>query len=264
MPYSIPQQPPQQVPNMPYSIPPQYSYGTPNPVAPVSPEGIPSPHPMTKEELHDCIRQIIVESIPGPRTRSIMDYCKLPPVNFPPGFKVPKYRKYDGTSDPSPHLSGFVMDSHQFLHDRALLVHLFQKSLEGEALGWFISLSTSELTSFDIVAQKFTDHFSYLAPQIPTLTDLVNEKMKPDEDFKDFANRWGAMACKSGIQIPKTQAIAMMVHNATPQLRSILMLSEITTVPQLYSRAKIIQAQIRESAMPLIIEQAPEEVEPLS
>src|SRR5262249_22181977 len=39
------------------------------------------------------------------------------------------------------------------------------------------------------------------------------------------------------------------------QLRSILMLSKITTIPQLYNRAKIIQAQIKESPELIIPEQ---------
>src|SRR5262249_1316309 len=123
-----------------------------------------------------------------PKVRSIMDYFKLPLIYFLPSFKAPKYQKYDGTSDPHHYISRFIMDSHQFLYDKALLVHLLQKSLEGEAHRWFTSLSAMELTSFDIVAERFTAHFSHLAHQALTLFDLVMEKMKLDEDFLHFDN----------------------------------------------------------------------------
>src|SRR5262249_45925947 len=152
------------------------------------------------------INRVISESIPTPRARSISDYCKLPPVYYPPGFKAPKYRMYDGTSDPRHHLSTFVMDSQPFMHNKALLVHLFQKSLEGEALMWFASLTVAEMVSFDIVAERFMSHFDYLIPQPPTLLDLVNEKMSPDEDFLDFAIRWQDMASRSEAIIPESQA----------------------------------------------------------
>src|SRR5262249_41201368 len=112
-------------------------------------------------------------------------------------------------------------------------------------LGWFISLSAFELASFDIVANRFLEQFSYLAPPTSTVTDLVNEKMKSDENFHDFANRWVTMLNNSGIRIPESQAIPMIVNNATPQLRSILMISEIHNIHQLHRRAKIIEAQIR-------------------
>src|SRR5262249_2820038 len=98
----------------------------------------------------------------GPKPQSVVDYCKLPPVYFPPGFKAPKYRKYNGLEDPNHHITSFVMDSHQYIHDKAMLVHLFHKSLEGEALHWFSSLSASDLASFDTVCEiHFSVQLSY-------------------------------------------------------------------------------------------------------
>jgi len=243
---------------MPYFIPPQYSHGVPNPVAPaMTSGGAPPSSSMTKEELQSYIKKVVSESIVDPKAQSITDYCKLPPVYFPPSFKAPKYQKYDGMVDPHHDVSGFIMDSHQFLHDKALLVHLFQKSLEGEALMWFSSLSVLELTSFDIMTERFISHFSHLTHQTPTLFDLVMEKMKPDEDFLHFANRSRTMVSRSEVIIPKAQAVAMIVNNTTSQLRAILMLSELHTFSQLYNRAKIVQAQIRESVLHVFFKQRP-------
>jgi len=46
----------------------------------------------------------------------------------------------------------------------------------------------------------------------------------------------------------------MVVNNTAPQLRAILMLSELHTFEQLYERAKVVQAQIKESTWPLFFE----------
>jgi len=53
------------------------------------------------------------------------------------------------------------------------------------------------------MAERFVAHFCYLAHQSPTLSDLVAEKMKPDEDFIVFANRWRMMASRSEVVIPE-------------------------------------------------------------
>src|SRR5262249_36877915 len=253
--YSYPPQEPVRThvdspPPRPYSVPPQYQ---------AIPSGSQSPSSLAtfKEEIQNFVRETIAASSGAPKSRSVTSYCKLPAVIFPQGFKAPKYRRYDGTSDPHHHVSGFVMDSHQYLYDKALLVHLFQKSLEGEALHWFTSLSALELSSFDTVAERFIEHFSYLAHQSPTLCELVAEKMKPDEDFIVFANRWRTMASRSEVMIPESQAVAMLVTNTTPQLRGILMFSELRSFQQLYNRAKVVQAQIKESMIPNIFESKP-------
>ena len=128
------------------------------------------------------------EHLPSTQVKPMAAYCKLLPVQFPLGFKPPKYRLYDGTQDPHQHLAAFLMDSHQYLHDRVLLVHLFQRSLEGEALHWFISLPAQDLINFEVLSEKFITHFSHLVHQSATIFDLVTEKMKSDEDFFQFAN----------------------------------------------------------------------------
>ncbi|MQL69821.1 hypothetical protein Taro_002112 [Colocasia esculenta] len=80
-------------------------------------------------EMEGLVRRLLAESLSLSKPHSLQNYCKLPNAYFPPGFKSPKYHKYDGTSDPQFHLAGFTMDSHRWLYDRVLLVHLFQQSL---------------------------------------------------------------------------------------------------------------------------------------
>ncbi|MQL70210.1 hypothetical protein Taro_002533 [Colocasia esculenta] len=210
-----------------------------------------------RSEVEGLVRKLLAESLSLSKPHSLQNYCKLPNTYFPPGFKAPKYRKYNETSDPQYHLAGFTMDSHRWMYDRVLLVHLFQQSLEGEALRWFTSLPASDLVNFDIVSERFISHFSYMATQVPTLPDLVAERMKPDEDFVTFANRWRSMASKVDIPIPESQAITMLVTNTTPVLRSILMLSKFPSFAHLYNRARVVQNQIKDSSLPHFFEGKP-------
>ncbi|MQL90658.1 hypothetical protein Taro_023251 [Colocasia esculenta] len=96
-----------------------------------------------------------------------------------------------------------------------------------------------------------------MATQVPTLPDLVAEKMKPDEEFVTFANRWRSMASRVDIPIPESQAITMLVTNTTPVLRSILMLSEFPSFAHLYNRARVVQNQIKDSSLPHFFEGKP-------
>src|SRR5262249_39630571 len=133
-----------------------------------------------------------------------------------------------------------MLDAHLYRHDQAMLVNLFHKSLEGESLSWLTSLSAADLASFDTVAAKFISQFSHLTYQSPTLFDLFSERMRLDEDFLTYANRWRTMAARSELPVPERQAITVIVNNATPQLKAVLMLSELLTFHQLYHTAKVV------------------------
>ncbi|MQM11948.1 hypothetical protein Taro_044863 [Colocasia esculenta] len=96
-----------------------------------------------------------------------------------------------------------------------------------------------------------------MATQVPTLSDLVAEKMRPDEDFVTFANRWRSMVSRADVTIPESQAIIMIVNNTTSQLKSILMLSEFPSFSHLYNRARVVQNQIKDSSLPPFFEGKP-------
>ena len=68
------------------------------------------------------------------------DFCRHPDVALPEGFKIPKFSKYNGVGDPYHHLLSFCGYCRGLDSQSALLKHLYQKSLEGEALKWNSSL----------------------------------------------------------------------------------------------------------------------------
>ena len=59
----------------------------------------------------------------------------MPP--FPRGLELPKYDKYFWTTDPQDHLQEFGALSKEFMHKQTYLMHLFLRSLGGQAMEWF-------------------------------------------------------------------------------------------------------------------------------
>ena len=91
---------------------------------------------------------------PFPIDKSI----NMPP--FPRGVELPKYDKYFGTTDPQDHLRKFGALSMEFIHDQTYLMHLFPRSLGGQALEWFSHLPPS-IKTFDEISTSFVQQCSH-------------------------------------------------------------------------------------------------------
>ena len=82
---------------------------------------------------------------------------------------------------------------------------------------------------------------------MPTLTDLIVEKMKPDEDFVQFADRWRLLAVKMRILIHESKQINLIINNVDPYLKTWMSLTGIpVSFTELYSKGRIIQNQLRD------------------
>uniref|UniRef100_A0A5B7AZE5 Retrotransposon gag domain-containing protein n=1 Tax=Davidia involucrata TaxID=16924 RepID=A0A5B7AZE5_DAVIN len=80
------------------------------------------------------------------------DLCLFPKVQLPPKFKVPDFTKYDGTGCPYTHLRMFCGELGGVGNNKKLCIQLFQRSLKGSALLWYVGeygrmKTWSELTS---------------------------------------------------------------------------------------------------------------------
>ena len=64
----------------------------------------------------------------------VLELCNLPPITIPTSLEIPKYHKYDGTTDPNYDLRSFILESCPFMAHPDLLPYLFLQSLTGDAL----------------------------------------------------------------------------------------------------------------------------------
>ncbi|MQL97690.1 hypothetical protein Taro_030386 [Colocasia esculenta] len=165
----------------------------------------------------------------------------------PSPSELPKYRKYNGSGNPYTHIKDFIYESAPYQHDRRLMAYLFRRSLDGHALDWFYSLLPEDAEDFAVVKAKFLEQFQDMVGPEYSLTDLIAEKMKPDEDFSAYADRWRQMATRVPGYLPEGEKVKIIIANATPAYRNILAMNDISNMHQLYSRARFIQTQLKDS-----------------
>ena len=107
----------------------------PNPPPPINSEPLRVPHlPNTSLDLDAKISQAVEKALRRVHQPFVLELCDLPPITIPAGLKIPKYQKYDGTSDLNYHLRTFILESCPFMAHPDLLPYLFLQSLIGDAL----------------------------------------------------------------------------------------------------------------------------------
>ena len=84
----------------------------------------------------------------------------------------------------------FKMETRPYTEDPQVLAYLFQRSLEGDALKWYYTLPIHDVQDFSRVRDRFFEKYSHRVGYVLSLTDLIVEKMRPDEDFTQFADWW--------------------------------------------------------------------------
>ena len=110
------------------------------------------------------------------------------------------------------------METRPYIEDSQVLAYLFQRSLEGDALEWYYTLPIHDVQDFSRVWDRFFEKYSHRVGYVPSLTDLIVEKMRPDEDFTQFADRWWLLAAKMRVTIPEVEQINLIVNNSNPYL----------------------------------------------
>ena len=84
----------------------------------------------------------------------------------------------------------FKMETRPYTEDPQVLAYLFQRSLEVHALEWYYTLPIHDIQDFPRVRDRFFEKYSHRVGYIPSLTDLIAEKMRPEEDFTQFTDWW--------------------------------------------------------------------------
>ena len=113
----------------------------------------------------------------------------FPRITLPPNCPL-DFKKYNGTTDPLHHIKTFKIETRSYNEDPQVLACLFQRSLEGDALEWYYTLLIQDIQDFPRVRDRFFEKYFHRVGYVPSLIDLITKKMRPDEDFTQFADRW--------------------------------------------------------------------------
>ncbi|PKI36567.1 hypothetical protein CRG98_043042, partial [Punica granatum] len=136
--------------------------------------------------------------------------CSLfPGMRLPPKFKVPKFKTYEGTTDPRHHLPHYRGKMLQYWKYEEFVIHSFQDSLSGSALDWFMPLKAEDIPTWEDPSRKFTNQYRYCAETLPTLLELSTKEMARGQRFEEYAAKWRAQAAKHIPPISEEQQIQL-------------------------------------------------------
>ena len=148
----------------PLVIPEAVPYAQAAPMAPVA--AMVDPHHAAMAAMQAQINALRAERAQGGRVRAEDSDEELEPfapcitsILFPPGFKVPHLSTYDGTTDPTSHLSTFNVMMRASNMNSELRCMLFPTTLTSPAKSWFDKFRRHSITSSDQLSADFRKQF---------------------------------------------------------------------------------------------------------
>ncbi|XP_070040134.1 uncharacterized protein [Nicotiana tomentosiformis] len=152
-----------------FKVPDSYKH-TPQNVFPVEiekPDKNMEQEKMTRKikSLEQVMRNI--QGLGGHKSVSFNDLYMFPHVHFPPGFKTPKFDKYDGNSDRVAHLKRYCNQLRGAGRKKELPMAYFGESLTRIASEWFIDQDISHWHVWNDMVQDFVQQFQYNIDIVP-------------------------------------------------------------------------------------------------
>ncbi|RDX69967.1 hypothetical protein CR513_50850, partial [Mucuna pruriens] len=131
-----------------------------------------------------------------------VDLCLVSDVDLPTD-KTPKFNKYKGSSYPRVHLAMYYRKMTAYIYNYKILVHFFQDSLTGVALGWYVGLERGCVKTWRDLAKAFLKQYKYNEDMAPNRSRLQNMVKREEEGFKEYTQRWHELAAQ--VQPPITE-----------------------------------------------------------
>uniref|UniRef100_A0A5B6Z857 Retrotransposon gag domain-containing protein n=1 Tax=Davidia involucrata TaxID=16924 RepID=A0A5B6Z857_DAVIN len=129
------------------------------------------------------------------RGTSYSDLSLFPDVQLPLKFKMPEFTKYNGTGCLYIHLKIYCGELGRPGQNERLRIQLFQRSVTGPALTWFIKNST-QFKTWDILTSLLLDQYKFNTEAAPDRLTLRRMSRKSSESFREYAQRWRETAAQ--------------------------------------------------------------------
>ena len=82
-------------------------------------------------------------------------------MRLPPKFKMPTLDKFDRTGYPKPYLKMYIRAMQPLGATEELLVQMFQNTLTGAALRWFLNLDNAIVRNWENICHEFHNQYKY-------------------------------------------------------------------------------------------------------
>ena len=115
------------------------------------------------------------------KVEELMDYDSLslfPNARLPPKFKIPNLDKFDGTGCPKSYLKMYMRTMQPLGMTEEVLALMFQSTLTGAALRWFLNLDDARARSWEDISWEFHKQFKYNMEVDITRRDLETTKQE--------------------------------------------------------------------------------------
>ena len=92
------------------------------------------------------------------KMEELVDYDSLSlflNARLPPKFKMPNLDKFDGTGYPKSHLKMYMRAMQPLGATKEVLAHMFQNTLTGATLRWFLNLDDARARSWEDIYREF-------------------------------------------------------------------------------------------------------------
>ncbi|RRT50049.1 hypothetical protein B296_00027117 [Ensete ventricosum] len=109
---------------------------------------------------------------------------------IPPNFRLPILEPYDGSIDPSEHVTTFRAQMALYDTSDALTCRAFPTTLKGLTRMWYSRLKPSSISFFDHLAREFELNFMASSCPRPTVASLLSLTQGSDEPLAHFVSRF--------------------------------------------------------------------------
>jgi hypothetical protein len=165
------------------------------------------------------------------------DPCWPPmPTKFP--LDIPKFEAKPN-KDPGDHVTTFhIWFSSNSLKDDSVQLRLFQRTLIGSAMKWYIELDCSRYSFFDELAMTFLNHF-----QLPVRYDagtelLANFEQTKADHISNHIQEWRCQKSLIKVLVPPAFLLEWFLKYLVPQLSK-----DVTTLGVFFEEDSIMRAQ---------------------
>ncbi|OVA11235.1 G-patch domain [Macleaya cordata] len=163
-----------------------------------------------------------LQRLEGSTIYDVNSWYQSPEEQLPPKFKYPEMTKYDGSGPPKAHIMMYMGCMKPMGISDNMLAHLFQRSLVGNALEWFVELDRSKYPTWPMLADAFIKHFSYGGDTRVTRRQLEAMQQGPNESFTDYIARWRRKVREMIDRPSEEEQIAIIRKNLRPNYQKVM------------------------------------------
>ncbi|OVA14794.1 G-patch domain [Macleaya cordata] len=163
-----------------------------------------------------------LQRLEGSTIYDVNSWYQSPEEQLPPKFKYPEITKYDGSGPPKAHIMMYMGCMKPMGISDNMLAHLFQMSLVGNSLEWFVELDRSKYPTWPMLADAFIKHFSYGGDTRVTRRQLEAMQQGPNESFTDYIARWRRKVREMIDRPSEEEQIAIIRKNLRPKYHKVM------------------------------------------